>query len=119
MYGDCSKEDFLRFEGTVDHSVNVLYTWDEEGKLTGAAVNVPCPAQVMELHYFISADYWHYARKHIREKLGDIFILPLCGAAGDQNPLDLVRISKDNGEELKAWSSQTGEVFRNIDMRCV
>lgn len=116
MYGDCSKEDFLRFEGTVDHSVNVLYTWDEEGKLTGAAVNIPCPAQVMELHYFISADYWHYARKHIREKLGDIFILPLCGAAGDQNPLDLVRISKDNGEELKAWSAQAGEVFRNIDM---
>lgn len=116
MYGDCSGPDFLRFEGTVDHSAHMLYTWNEEGKLTGVAVNIPCPSQVMELHYFISADYWHYARKKIREKLGDIHILPLCGAAGDQNPLDLIQISKDNREELKLWNGQAGEVFRNLDM---
>ena len=116
MYGDCSRTDFLRFEGTTDHTAAMLYTWDESGKLIGIAVNIPCPAQVMELHSFISADYWHYARNHIREKLGNIHILPLCGAAGDQNPLDLVRISKENKEELIRWSAQEDEVFRNIDM---
>lgn len=116
MYGDCSQASFLRFEGTTDPTVTVLYTWDEAGTLTGAAVNIPCPAQVMELHSFLSADYWHYARKHIRDRLGNIHILPLCGAAGDQNPLDLVRISKDNNEELLRWGAQEEEVFRNFDM---
>jgi hypothetical protein len=42
--------------------------------------------------------------------------LSICGAAGDQNPLDLTRISKDNEKELDAWNAQAGEVFRNLDM---
>ena len=42
--------------------------------------------------------------------------LPLCGAAGDQNPLDLVRISKDNKRELIVWNAQETEVDRSFDM---
>lgn len=80
------------------------------------AVCIPCPAQVYELHDFLSADYWGEARAFIREALGDLYILPLCGAAGDQNPLDLVRISKDNVEELKIWNAQETAVWRNFDM---
>jgi hypothetical protein len=70
----------------------------------------------MELHCFISADYWGYARSAIQDRLGNVFVLSICGAAGDQNPLDLVRISKDNERELDAWNAQAGEVFRNFDM---
>jgi hypothetical protein len=71
----------------------------------------------MELHCFISADYWHYARTHIREKLGhNVFILPICGAAGDQNPIDLVQVSKENGKELIEWNAQAGEVWCNYDL---
>jgi hypothetical protein len=116
MYGACSQDDFVRFEGTVDHAINMLYAWDMERNLTGVIVNVPCPSQVFELHSFISADYWSYTRTAIRGKLGNIFILPICGAAGDQNPLDLVRISKYNEKELKEWNAQAGAVFRNFDM---
>lgn len=117
MYGTCSDPSFLGYEGGSDHSADMLYTWDLRGNLTGAAVCIPCPSQVYELHDFISADYWGEARSCIREKLGNIYILPLCGAAGDQNPLDLVRISKDNVEELKVWNAQEKAVFRNIDMQ--
>lgn len=116
MYGTCSEPNFLGYEGGVDHSADMLYTWDLNGNLTGAAVCIPCPSQVYELHDFISADYWGEARNAIREQLGNIFILPLCGAAGDQNPLDLTRISKDNVKELKVWNAQETAVFRNIDM---
>ena len=116
MYGTCSEPNFLGYEGGVDHSADMLYTWDLDGNLTGAAVCIPCPSQVYELHDFISADYWHEARNAIREDLGNIYILPLCGAAGDQNPLDLTRISKDNVKELKVWNAQETAVFRNIDM---
>lgn len=116
MYGTCSEPNFLGYEGGSDHSADMLYTWDMCGNLIGAAVCIPCPSQVYELHDFISADYWGEARNCIREKLGNIYILPLCGAAGDQNPLDLVRISKDNEKELKVWNAQETAVFRNIDM---
>lgn len=116
MYGDCSDETFRRFEGTVDHTADMLYTWDPDGKLTGVLVDIPCPSQVMELHNFLSADYWAYARKEIRNRFGPIPVLSVCGAAGDQNPIDLVRISKYNQKELKEWNAQAGEVFRNFDM---
>ena len=116
MYGVCSREDFVRLEGSSDHMADMLYTWDADGMLTGVAVDIPCPSQVMELHSFLSADYWDPARSAIRERLGNVFVLPMCGAAGDQNPLDLIRISRKNAAELARWSAQTGEVFRNFDM---
>jgi len=116
MYGACSKDSFVRFEGSSDHSVQTLFTFDENNELTGAIVDVPCPSQIMELHYFISADYWHYARTQIRKKLDkNIFVLPICGAAGDQNPIDLVKFSKTNEKELALWNAQAGEVWCNYD----
>lgn len=116
MYGACSREDFMGLEGVADHTADMLYTWSPCGHLTGVMVNIPCPSQVMELHRFISSDYWHYAKDAIREELGQIFVLPLCGAAGDQNPLDLIRLSKTNEAELAQWGAQEGEVIRNIDL---
>ncbi len=116
MYGTCSKDTFLRFEGASDHMAAMLYTFDEAGALTGVAVNINCPSQVYELHTFLSSDYWADARACIRERLGNIFVLPLCGAAGDQNPLDLMRLSKTNEDALRLWNQQAGEVFRNFDM---
>ncbi len=116
MYGDCSQPGFKRFEGGADHTADMLYTWDIDGRLTGIMVDIPCPAQVHELHYYISADFWAPTRDAIRERLGNVYILPACGAAGDQNPLDLIRISKNNKQALKDWGGQTKEVFRNFDM---
>ncbi|MDD4190807.1 MAG: hypothetical protein PHI28_05735 [Mangrovibacterium sp.] len=87
MYGNTNRKDFIHIEGFEDHSVNLLYTWDKNSKLTGIVVNVACPAQVSEQIYEVSADYWHDARLEIRERLGDdLFILPQCSAAGDQSP---------------------------------
>ena len=117
MYGDCSEDNFVRFEGGTDASAEFLYTWDEEGQVTGVVCNIPCPSQVYELHSFISADYWAPSRNAIREKLGrNVYVLPVCGAAGDLAPVDLVHISKCNKEALREWGGQTKEVFRNFDM---
>ena len=117
MYGDCSREDFRRFEGGTDTSVEFLYTWDAANRLTGVVCNVPCPSQVYELHCFLSADYWKPTRSAIRERFGSgIYVLPMCGAAGDLCPIDLIRISRDNKQALLDWGGQTKEVFRNFDM---
>ncbi len=119
MYGDCSRDDFRGFEGTVDHEAGMLYTWDEDCNLTGVVVNIACPSQVYELHRFITADYWGYARRAIRERFGNVYVLPLCGAAGDQAPIDLAKISKWNKQALLEWGGQTKEVFRNFDMTLI
>ena len=117
MYGDCSRDDFIRFESGVDTAVELLYTWDENGEITGVACNVPCPSQVYELHCFLTADFWGPTRNAIREKLQkNVYVLPLCGAAGDPAPVDLVQISKTNRQALKDWGGQTKEVFRDFDM---
>lgn len=117
MYGDCSRKDFIRFEAGVDTAVELLYTWNEAGQITGVACNVPCPSQVYELHCFLTADYWGPTRDAIRQKLGqNVYVLPLCGAAGDLAPVDLVHISKTNRQALREWGGQTKEVFRDFDM---
>ena len=38
MYGTCSDSNFLGYEGSSDHSADMLYTWDLNGNLTGVAV---------------------------------------------------------------------------------
>lgn len=117
MYGNCSKADFVCFESGTDTAVELLYTWDEKGEITGVVCNVPCPSQVHELHCYITADYWAPTRQAIREKLNkNVYVLPMCGAAGDLAPVDLVHISKTNGYALEKWGGQTCEVFRDFDM---
>jgi len=87
IYGSTSSPVFSHLEGYEDHSVNLLYTWDNNVKLTGVIINIACPAQVSEEEFLISADYWNETRLEVRQSLGkDIYILPQCGAAGDQSP---------------------------------
>jgi len=87
MYGNTDTPTFCNIEGYEDHSVGVVATRDHEGTLTGLIVNVPCPAQVSESAFVLSADYWHETRQELRCRLGDeLFLLPQCSAAGDQSP---------------------------------
>ena len=92
MWGDTNTANFVALEGGNDSGVELLYTFDNEKKLTGIVANIACPAQILEQRSFISADYWGRAKAFIREKLGeDIYLLALPGAGGDQCPRDLVR----------------------------
>lgn len=86
MYGKTNKDDFSGYEGSDDSNVNLLFTFDTQDNLTGALVNVPCPSQCTEHEEFTSADYWNETRALIRQKYGNIFILPQCAAAGDLSP---------------------------------
>ncbi len=107
MYGKVDVPEFSHVEGYEDHSVNMLFTYDQEKKLTGMVVNVPCPSQCTEGSCFISADYWHETRLEIRQHHGDeIFILPQCSAAGDQSPHILLNREADRRMmELKGYGA--------------
>jgi hypothetical protein len=90
MYGATDRPQFSHVEGYEDHSVNLLYTWDAEGELTGVVINLACPSQAAG-GYQISADFWHDTRLELRSRVGEgLFVLPQCAAAGDQSPSVLV-----------------------------
>lgn len=92
MYGSSDTEHFMGLEGSQDHGVEMLFCWNMKNDLTGIALNVACPSQVVETREYMSADFWSEARKRLREKYSDmLYVLPLVGAAGDQSPRDLVR----------------------------
>lgn len=87
MYGATNRPDFVGMEGYEDHSLDMLFAWDARGQLTGLALAIPCPSQVDEGISRFSADFWHEIRLELRRRLGSsLFVLPLCGAAGDQSP---------------------------------
>ena len=92
MWGDTNTANFVALEGGNDSGVELLYTFDKEKNLTGVVANIACPAQILEQRSFISADYWGRAKAMVREKLGQqVYMLGVCGAAGDQCPRDLIR----------------------------
>ena len=87
MYGNTNRPEFDHIEGFEDHSLNLLYTWDNKSQLTGVVVNATVPSQVSEHSYLISADFWHDTRAKIAERMGkNIFVLTQAGSAGDQSP---------------------------------
>ena len=92
MYGSTARNDFTGMEGGEDSGVDLLFSFDESGKPTGAIVNVPCPSQVMEATYKISSDFMGRLRKLLKERFGEDF-RTLCqiSPAGCQSPRDLTR----------------------------
>lgn len=103
-------EDFSHVEGSQDHSVHLLYTWNKYRNLTGVVINVSTPSQVSEGLYKISADFWHETRNELRERLGkDIFIFPQCGAAGDQTTDSRIEWrGEERIQQLKFHDLETG-----------
>ncbi len=92
MWGDSNTVNFTHLEGGNDNGIELLYTFDENDKLTGVVANIACPSQVVEQRSYISSDYWGKVKILLREKYGeDIKVLGLGGAAGDQCPRDLIR----------------------------
>ena len=92
MWGDTNTANFVSLEGGNDSGVELLYVFDKEKKLKGIVANIACPAQILEQRSFVSADYWGRAKSILRKKFGEhVYLLGICGAAGDQCPRDLVR----------------------------
>ncbi|MDD6200109.1 MAG: hypothetical protein PUB93_02440 [Firmicutes bacterium] len=96
MYGSTNRPDFLRMEGATDNSIHFMSFEDaSDGSLIAAVVELACPAQVLEHHDYVAADYWADARRLLAERWGDQAVLiGLCGAAGDLSPRDLVQMAR-------------------------
>lgn len=92
MWGETNTAVFTEIEGGNDSGIELLYVFGADKELTGIIINLACPAQCVQHRLFISPDFWGETKMLLREYFGeDLFILPLCSAAGDQCPVDLVR----------------------------
>jgi hypothetical protein len=114
MYGKADEPGFSHIEGYEDHSVNLLYTWNADRKLTGVLINVAVPSQVSGGSR-ISADFWHETRNELRKRLGTgLFVLPQCSAAGDQSPVVLVAKKAEVRMERLTGRSQREQIAVRI-----
>jgi hypothetical protein len=87
MYGATDTPAFSHIEGYEDHSLHLLYLFDDQHQLSGILVNLACPSQETENDMTISADFWHEVRQEVRRIFGEnVFVLPQCAPAGDQSP---------------------------------
>ncbi len=92
MWGETNLANFVALEGGNDSGMELIYTYGEDGELSGVIANIACPAQVVEHRDFVSSDYWGRVKMNLEKKFGrKIFVLGLCAAAGDQCPRDLIR----------------------------
>ena len=89
MYGKTNDAMFDGYEAGSDAFINLFYTFDAAGRLTGAVVNVPCPSQTSEHAWFLHASFWHNVREKLTAKYGDIGIIGQAAAAGDLAPRQL------------------------------
>lgn len=92
MWGDTNTANFTELEGGNDNGVELIFTYDQNKKLTGVVGNIACPAQVVEHRSYISSDYWGKVKENLRKEFGDdLCVLGLCSVAGDQCPRDMIR----------------------------
>ncbi len=89
MYGKTNDDMFDGYEAGTDTFINLMYTFDKNGKLTGAVINVPCPSQTCGTVWELHASFWHNVREKLAAKYGDITIITQSAAAGDLCPQQL------------------------------
>ena len=115
MYGDTNVPEFLGLEGYEDHDVNMLFFWNQGGKLIATIIEVACPAQEVENDTVVNADFWHPVRVALRQRFGvDLCVLGMVGAAGDQSPHLMYRKAAEERMRKLRNLSRLDEIARRI-----
>jgi hypothetical protein len=115
MYGPTDRPDFSHVEGYEDHSLDMLFVWELDGRLVGVGLAIPCPSQVDEHREQFTADFWHDIRLELRRRFGQpLQVLPLCGAAGDQSPHFLLYEQQEAEMRRRRGFTQRQEIAARV-----
>ena len=110
MYGNVYTSHFRRMIGPEDPRVEMLFTWDERGGLTGVLFNSACTAQIAENQNILTADFYGEVRKLVAERWSpSVYALGIVGAAGDLAPRDTLNQrhnERDYNKELRSVALQ-------------
>ena len=113
MYGKTNDAMFDGYESGSDAFINLFYTFDAAGRLTGAVVNVPCPSQTSEHAWFLHASFWHNVRAKLSAKYGDIGIIGQAAAAGDLSPRQLHYLAAEKRRFRLKYADKIAEYMKN------
>jgi hypothetical protein len=115
MYGPTDGPTFRGLEGYEDHDVGTLFFWNQAGALMAIAVNVSCPSQEVESGRAVNADFWHPVREALQAKYGgEVCVLGLCGAAGDQSPHLMYRKAAEERMRRLRGLNRLDEIARRV-----
>ena len=115
MYPDVHSPQFSHMEGRNGGPIKGVFVLrSKDNTLKGAIVDVPCPAQANVHTPYVHADYWHYVRNYVNERL-EIPILGLCGCAGDLSPRNLFDPEDtDAAARMKSLGLRVGEAVERM-----
>jgi hypothetical protein len=102
---------FAGYEAGTDSFINILYTFDGKDELSGAIVNVPCPAQTCEHAWEYYAGFWHNVREKLEKQYGDIGLICQAAASGDLAP----RQMHYKSAELRRYKLKYPELVREYE----
>lgn len=116
MYPDVYSERFSHMESRDGGPVKMVYVLRKKDQtVKGVIVDVPCPAQADVRTPYIHADYWHYVRCYVKDRL-DIPIFGVCACAGDLSPRDLYDLTDTDGAvRMKSLGIRIGKA---VTQRC-
>ncbi len=115
MYGKTNVPEFHGIEGQEDHSLDVLFFWNQQDQLIATAVNVPCPSQEVEGLSVVHADFWDPVRRQLRETHGaNLHVIAWAGAAGDVVPRPMYDKKADERMRRLRGLTRLEEVARRI-----
>ena len=115
MYGNSNDAQFRGLEGPEDHAVEMLFFWNATKQLKAVAINLACPAQELESHRAINADYWHEVRQRLQKKFSPkLCVLGWTSAAGDQSPHLMYRKAAEERMLKARGLTRAQEIGRRI-----
>ena len=113
MYGKTNDDMFDGYEAGTDSFINIFYTFDKDGKLSGAVINVPCPSQTGEHAWMLHASFWHNVREKLTAKYGNIGIVCQAAAAGDLSPRQLHYLEAEKRRYRLKYADKIAEYMKN------
>lgn len=117
MYGNTNRPDFVNLEGMDDDDVGSIFFYDGQDNLKAIAVNVACPAQVVEAQSAVNADYWLPVRQNLQARYGQgLVVLGWGGAAGDMSPRPILHQAANARMRKLRGMNELQEVARRIDL---
>ena len=115
MYGRSNDPQFRGLEGPEDHGVEMLFFWNAAKQLKAIAINLACPAQELESHRAINADFWHEVRQRLCKELSPkLCVLGWTSAAGDQSPHLMYRKAAEERMLTARGLTRAQEIGRRI-----
>ena len=113
MYGRTNDPLFASYEAGTDTFINLFYTFDLKGKLTGAIINVPCPSQTSEAVWALHASFWDNVRRKLQAKYGDIGVITQAAAAGDLAPRQLHYLAAEKRRYKLKYAKEIADYVKN------